>query len=279
MVDPQSGELRQAAGWVRQLASHSRFSTEGEKTRLSTSVTQLGMDALRFKPSAETNAVAGFYAGGLYGKSKTKAASFSKGKIDGFALGVYGTFYTGADADDGFYTDTWLQYGRYDNRITGEDPELKFRSHGFTFSVETGYSFKLAKTGTQKETDFIIQPQAQLIVTDLKNNSVSDTHGYKFKQLGKNNATIRLGARFMVKQDTKLTAFVEGNWLHNTKKAGVQMGTEGVYMSGGKNTGEIRVGAEGSLSRNLKGWVSGSFRAGQSGYHTESAQVGLKLLF
>lgn len=279
VVDPQSGELRQAAGWVRQLASHSRFSTEGEKTRLSTSVTQLGMDALRFKPSAETNAVAGFYAGGLYGKSKTKAASFSKGKIDGFALGVYGTFYTGADADDGFYTDTWLQYGRYDNRITGEDPELKFRSHGFTFSVETGYSFKLAKTGTQKETDFIIQPQAQLIVTDLKNNSVSDTHGYKFKQLGKNNATIRLGARFMVKQDTKLTAFVEGNWLHNTKKAGVQMGTEGVYMSGGKNTGEIRVGAEGSLSRNLKGWVSGSFRAGQSGYHTESAQVGLKLLF
>ena len=279
VVDPQSGELRQAAGWVRQLASHSRFSTEGEKTRLSTSVTQLGMDALRFKPSAETNAVAGFYAGGLYGKSKTRAASFSKGKIDGFALGVYGTFYTGADADDGFYTDTWLQYGRYDNRITGEDPELKFRSHGFTFSVETGYSFKLAKTGTQKETDFIIQPQAQLIVTDLKNNSVSDTHGYKFKQLGKNNATVRLGARFMVKQDTKLTAFVEGNWLHNTKKAGVQMGTEGVYMSGGKNTGEIRLGAEGSLSRNLKGWVSGSFRAGQSGYHTESAQVGLKLLF
>lgn len=279
VVDPQSGELRQAAGWVRQLASHSRFSTEGEKTRLSTSVTQLGMDALRFKPSAETNAVAGFYAGGLYGKSKTRAASFSKGKIDGFALGVYGTFYTGADADDGFYTDTWLQYGRYDNRITGEDPELKFRSHGFTFSVETGYSFKLAKTGAQKETDFIIQPQAQLIVTDLKNNSVSDTHGYKFKQLGKNNATVRLGAQFMVKQDTKLTAFIEGNWLHNTKKAGVQMGTEGVYMSGGKNTGEIRVGAEGSLSRNLKGWVSGSFRAGQSGYHTESAQVGLKLLF
>ena len=279
VVDPQSGELRQAAGWVRQLASHSRFSTEGEKTRLSTSVTQLGMDALRFKPSAETNAVAGFYAGGLYGKSKTRAASFSKGKIDGFAFGVYGTFYTGSDADDGFYTDTWLQYGRYDNRITGEDPELKFRSHGFTFSVETGYSFKLAKTGAQKETDFIIQPQAQLIVTDLKNNSVSDTHGYKFKQLGKNNATVRLGARFMVKQDTKLTAFVEGNWLHNMKKAGVQMGTEGVYMSGGKNTGEIRVGAEGSLSRNLKGWVSGSFRAGQSGYHTESAQVGLKLLF
>ena len=279
VVDPQSGEIRQAAGWVRQLASHSRFSTEGEKTRLSTSVTQLGMDALRFKPTAETNAVAGFYAGGLYGKSKTRAASFSKGKIDGFALGVYGTFYTGADADDGFYTDTWLQYGRYDNRITGEDPELKFRSHGFSFSVETGYSFKLAKTGAQKETDFIIQPQAQLIVTDLKNNSVSDTHGYKFKQLGKNNATVRLGARFMVKQDTKLTAFVEGNWLHNTKKAGVQMGTEGIYMSGGKNTGEIRVGAEGSLSRNLKGWVSGSFRAGQSGYHTESAQVGLKLLF
>ena len=277
--DPQSGELRQAAGWVRQLASHSRFSTEGEKTRLSTSVTQLGMDALRFKPSAETNAVAGFYAGGLYGKSKTRAASFSKGKIDGFALGVYGTFYTGADADDGFYTDTWLQYGRYDNRITGEDPELKFRSHGFTFSVETGYSFKLAKTGAQKETDFIIQPQAQLIVTDLKNNSVTDTHRYKFKQLGKNNATVRLGTRFMVKQDTKLTAFVEGNWLHNTKRAGVQMGTEGVYMSGGKNTGEIRVGAEGSLGRNLKGWVSGSLRAGQSGYHTESAQVGLKLLF
>lgn len=90
VVDPQSGELRQAAGWVHQLASHSRFSTEGEKTRLSTSVTQVGMDALRFKPSAETNAVAGFYAGGLYGKSKTRAASFSKGKIDGSPLAFTG---------------------------------------------------------------------------------------------------------------------------------------------------------------------------------------------
>ena len=279
VADPQTGEIRRAAGWVRQLGSHSRFSTGGESTRLSTSVTQLGMDVLRFKPTEETNIVTGFYAGGLYGKSKTNAASFSKGKVEGYAFGVYGTFYTGADADEGFYADTWLQYGRNENRISGEDPEFKFNSHGFTFSVETGYGIKLAQLGTNGNTAFMVQPQAQLIVNGLKNNTAHDHHGYEFKQLGKDNATLRLGARFMVKQGSDFTAFIEGNWLHNTKKAGVRMGSENVYMDGGRNTGEVKIGAEGTISGNLKGWVSGSLRAGQSGYHTETAQIGLKYLF
>lgn len=50
-------------------------------------------------------------------------------------------------------------------------------------------------------------------------------------------------------------------------------------MDAGKNTGELKVGLEGRLAKNLNGWVSASVRGGGGGYHNESAQVGLKYRF
>jgi len=279
VVDPASGEVYKAAGWVRQLGSHSHFRSGGNTTHMNTSLTQLGADLYRNKTSDDNNFVLGFFGGGIYSKSHTRSLDVSKGKTDGFALGVYGTYYTGATADDSFYVDTWLQYGRYDNKLYGNNNDFKYRSHGFSFSVETGLTIPLADLDKEGKTQFKMQPQAQIIVNGVKANNATDKSGTEYRQLGRNNVTLRLGSRFMIQKENGLTAFTEGNWIHNTKKAGVQMDSDCVYMEAGRNLGEFRVGFEGRLSKNLHGWLTGSIRGGKGGYHTESAQVGLKYQF
>lgn len=105
-----------------------------------------------------------------------------------------------------------------------------------------------------------------------------DSTATKYKQLGKDNVAIRLSARLHTNHMNKGLGFIEANWIHNTKKAGVQMGNGKVYMNGGRNLGEFRMGLEGHLSRNTLGWASVGVQAGKSGYHNETAQIGIKYM-
>lgn len=223
-IEPTTGEILYPAGWVRQLGTHSHFKSGGNTTRMNTSVTQLGSDLIRSKLWDSLKFNGGFFGGGLYSKSKTQSLELSKNKTDGFALGLYGTIYSGADVDEGFYADTWLQYGRYSNQIYGGQNDFEYRSHGFTFSVETGVTIPLAKVGVQGKTRFSMQPQVQVIVNGLKVNQAMDKEGTHYRQLGRNNVSLRMGSRFLLQQENGMTAFAESQWIHNSKKAGVQIG-------------------------------------------------------
>lgn len=279
VVDAPTGELPSSAGWVRQMGTHSHFKSGGNTTHMNTSVTQLGADLVRSKLWNGLNFNGGFFGGGLYGKSKTRSMELSKNKTDGFAFGLYGTIYSGTSVDEGFYADTWLQYGRYSNQIYGGSNDFEYRSHGFTFSLETGLTIPVADIGVEGKTQFSLQPQVQIIVNGLKVNEARDGGGTPYKQLGRNNVSLRVGSRFMLRQESGLTAFAETNWIHNSKKAGVQMEADKVFMDAGKNIGELKIGLEARLSKNLNGWISASVQGGAGGYHNESAQVGLKYRF
>lgn len=220
--------------------------------------------------------------GGLYSRSDTRTYTAAKSRADGYSVGAYGTLYTGSSPDDGFYVDTWLLFGRYDNKIWGDGIEgFKYKSHGWVWSIESGYTIPLGKTGTKdfNEISWTLQPQAQLTWDGVKANDVTDNTATKYKQLGKDNVAIRLGARLHANHMNKGLGFIEANWIHNTKKAGVQMGNGKVYMNGGRNLGEFRMGLEGHLSRNTLGWASVGVQAGKSGYHNETAQIGIKYMF
>lgn len=197
-------------------------------------------------------------------------------------MGIYGTLYTGNSPDDGFYVDSWLLFGRYDNKIWSDEiSPFKFKSHGWVWSVETGYTIPIGESGTKDYNKLIwtFQPEAQLVWDGVKANSANDSFGTKYRQLGTDNVTLRVGARLHANYMNKGLGFIEGNWIHNSKKAGVQMGTDKVYMDGGRNLGEFRMGLEGHLSRNTLGWATVGVQAGKSGYHNETAQIGIKYMF
>lgn len=283
-IDPFDGEEKPAAAWIRQVGSHSHFRMAGgqSKTHSNTAVTQIGGDLLRNEFNEDWKYIGGVFAGGLYNRSDSRSWDSAKSRSDGYSLGVYGTLYTGNSPDDGFYVDSWLLFGRYDNKIWSDEiSPFKFKSHGWVWSVETGYTIPIGESGSKDYNKLIwtFQPEAQLVWDGVKANSANDSFGTKYRQLGTDNVTLRVGARLHANYMNKGLGFIEGNWIHNSKKAGVQMGTDKVYMDGGRNLGEFRMGLEGHLSRNMLGWATVGVQAGKSGYHNETAQIGIKYMF
>lgn len=144
-----------------------------------------------------------------------------------------------------------------------------------------GCTIPIGESGTKDYNKLIwtFQPEAQLVWDGVKANSAKDSFGTKYRQLGTDNVTLRVGARLHANYMNKGLGFIEGNWIHNGKKAGVQMGTDKIYMDGGRNLGEFRMGLEGHLSRNTLGWATVGVQAGKAGYHNETAQIGIKYMF
>lgn len=283
-IDPFDGEEKPAAAWVRQVGSHSHFRMEGGqgKTHSRTAVTQIGGDLYRNEINEDWKYIGGVFAGGLYNRADSRTWDSAKSRSDGYSLGVYGTLYTGNSPDDGFYVDTWLLFGRYDNKIWSDSINpFKYKSHGWVWSVETGYTIPLDETGTKDYNKLIwtFQPEAQIIWDGVKANSATDSFDTKYRQLGTDNVTLRVGARLHANYMNKGLGFIEGNWIHNTKKAGVELGNRKVFMDGGRNLGEFRMGLEGHLSRNTLGWATVGIQAGKAGYHNETAQIGIKYMF
>lgn len=282
-IDPFDGEEKKAAGWVRQVGTHSHFKAGSSKTHARTAITQVGADLIRNEANEDWKYVGGVFAGGLYNRANTRSWDNAKSRSDGYSLGIYGTIYTGNSPDDGFYVDSWLLFGRYDNKVWGdENPGFKYKSRGWVWSIESGYTIPLSESGEKDYNKLIwtFQPEVQLVWDGVKASSVTDSTGTKYKQLGKDNVSIRVGARLHANHMNKGLGFIEGNWIHNTKKAGVQMGSNGtIYRSGGQNLGEFRMGIEGHFSRNMLGWATVGVQAGKSGYHNETAQIGLRYMF
>ena len=108
-----------------------------------------------------------------YGDARTGSASTlrlggqpsmrarASGKVSGYAAGAYATAY----ADDverlGAFADAWIQYGRYDNRISSDLGSASYRSGVWSASVETGYAFK-PFAATSVLADLAVEPHVQL---------------------------------------------------------------------------------------------------------------------
>lgn len=281
-IDPFDGEEKKASGWVRQVGTHSHFKAGSSKTHARTAITQVGADLIRNEANEDWKYVGGVFAGGLYNRANTRSWDSAKSRSDGYSLGIYGTIYTGNSPDDGFYVDSWLLFGRYDNKVWGdENPGFKYKSRGWVWSVESGYTIPLSESGTKDYNKLIwtFQPEVQVVWDGVRASSVVDNTGTKYTQLGKDNVSIRVGARLHANYMNKGLGFIEGNWIHNTKNPGVRMTNGDIYRNGGRNVGEFRMGLEGHLSRNTLGWATVGVQAGKSGYHNETAQIGLRYMF
>lgn len=124
--------------------------------------------------------------------------------------------------------DSWLLFGHYNNKLWSDDlANFRYKSNGWVWSVESGYTFPLSQSGSKDFNKLIwtLQPEIQLVWDGVKADTTVDKDtGTRFKQLGTNNVSLRVGARLHANHMNKGLGFIEGNWIHNTKRAGVQMG-------------------------------------------------------
>lgn len=290
-VDALTGEKKVTSMWLRNVGGHTRSkdSSGQMNTQSNRYVMQMGGDIAQWSSDGENRYHLGVMAG--YANQKSNARNHLNGNkadssINGYSLGIYGTWLQDNEAKTGAWLDTWLLYNWFDNTVSGKSAGSEsYKSKGFTASVEGGYTWKLGDR--DERTAYYIQPKAQAIWMGVKADDLTESNGTRVTGEGDGNIQTRLGARAFIKGHSTLDdgkertfePFIEANWIHNTETFGATLNGVRVNQAGTRNIGELKVGVDGQLSRNVNLWGNVAQQVGDDGYSDSSAMLGLKVSF
>ncbi|CNM05152.1 autotransporter outer membrane beta-barrel domain-containing protein [Yersinia frederiksenii] len=290
-IDALTGEQKVTSMWLRNEGGHNRSrDTSGQlKTQSNRYVMQLGGDIAQWSNNDLNRLHLGVMAG--YGNSKSNTRSISgyqsDGTVDGYTAGVYSTWYANEEDKSGLYVDGWAQYSWFNNTVQGEGLTTEeYKSKGITASVESGYTFKIGENKAKNESYFI-QPKAQITWMGVKADEHREANGTQVSGQGDGNIQTRLGVRSYMKghhesdngKDREFQPFVEANWIHNTKDFGTSMNGVDVKQAGAKNIGELKLGVEGQLNKQLNVWGNVGQQLGDKGYSDTAVMLGVKYNF
>ncbi|MCP8465272.1 autotransporter outer membrane beta-barrel domain-containing protein [Pseudomonas sp. ZM23] len=288
-MDPDTGKEVTSMLWMRNVDGSTRWedSTGQLKTESNRYVVQLGSDLYR-KETDNGDWVFGVMAGYANGNSTTKSRITgyrSRGEIDGYSLGVYGTWYENKDDENGAYVDSWVLYNDFDADVKGDQlAKESYDLKGITASVEAGKTFEVAKT---QSASYYVQPQAQVVYMGVKADSHRETNGTRVTGKGDGNIMTRLGARAAVRSNEAggfantygVEPYVETNWIHNSKDFGAKMGSTRFEMDGASDIFEVKLGATSKVNSRVNVWGEVGKQYGDNGYRDQAVTLGLKVNF
>nr|WP_025377673.1 autotransporter outer membrane beta-barrel domain-containing protein [Yersinia hibernica] len=289
-IDALTGEQKVTSLWLRNEGGHtrSRDSYDQLGTQSNRYVLQLGGDIAQWSHNNADRFHLGIMGG--YGNSKSRTDSRLSGyrarsSVDGYSLGMYGTWYANKADKSGLYVDSWAQYSWFNNRVEGQDLAAEsYKSRGVTASIETGYTVKV---GENLNSSYFIQPKAQAVWMGVKADSHQEDNGTNVSGVGDGNIQTRLGVRAFMQsyssrdqgKERAFQPFVEANWIHNSKDFGTVMDNVTVKQAGAANIAELKLGVEGQLSKRLNLWGNVGQQIGNKGYSDTSAMLGVKYNF
>ncbi|WP_145588406.1 autotransporter outer membrane beta-barrel domain-containing protein [Yersinia aldovae] len=294
-VDTLTGEQKVTSMWMRQVGGHNNFrDAQGQlKTQSNRYIMQLGGDIAQWSIDGLDRWHLGVMAG--YGNNNSNTHSNvsgynSKGSVDGYSTGVYGTWYANDAEKTGTYIDSWLQYSWFNNTVNGEQiASESYKSRGVSASVEVGQTFKLNefKGSEGMANTWYIQPQAQAVWMGVKAKNHIEENGTQVNSDGDGNLMTRLGIRTYLKghhssdegKGREFEPFIEANWIHNTKDFATTMNGITIKQSGTSNLGEVKVGVDGQLDPRLNLWGNIGVQVGGNGYNDAAAMIGVKYNF
>ena len=271
--------------WVRASGGHNQFKTmESQlKTTGNSFVTQIGAGLVTLGEEDQYNL--GAMTGFAYYDGKTRSNisdRTSKTKIDGYSLGLYGTWYAHPVEKRGAYIDSWVLWNKFNNKIdTPDQNQYKFNSSGVTASIEMGGDYLINKNGKK---NWWIQPQGQVIYQGVHAHNFKDAQGVDIYH-GKDNVQMRMGVKTYLNIPTngnKLTSYrpyVALNFIHNTNPYSVVIDDVHYENEGSANLGELKLGVEGNVTKNSQVWLNASYVAGSHSNQAYQGNIGWKYNF
>lgn len=271
---------RTSAAWVRVVRNQLDGTTgEGQlDAGTDVSVLQIGGEIARWNDDSR------FHLGvmGGTGRADTDVTSSlldwrSKGKVIGYNLGVYGTWFADATASTGLYLDGWLQYGRYDNKVLGDYlAEERYNASTWAASMEAGYAFALNDGGN---TRFFIEPQAQAIFTDYSASQHRESNGTRVDDVEAGGLTTRVGVRFYGHaantQQNVVQPFVTLNWWHDNDRNAMSFNDTTLELQWPRDRYETKLGLQAQLGGGWMGWGNLGLVYGARDYRDVTGQLGL----
>lgn len=289
-TDMLTGEQKVTSLWMRNVGGHTRFRDgSGQlKTTANRYVLQLGGDVAQWSTDGLDRWHLGLMAG--YGNSQSRSISsltgyHSRGEVNGYSVGLYGTWYANDADKSGTYVDSWMLYNWFDNKVMGQDQATEnYRSSGVTASVEAGYSVKMGESGRNS---YWIQPKAQAVWMDVQADDHRERNGTRVKDETQGNLMTRLGVKAYISghnaiDDDKsrtFQPFIEANWIHNTQTTRIRMDDVSNELRGARNIGELKTGVEGQITPQLSVWGNVAQQIGDKGYSDTQGMLGVKYSF
>ncbi|QTA10937.1 autotransporter outer membrane beta-barrel domain-containing protein [Escherichia albertii] len=278
--------------WLRQVGGHER-STSGHdqlKTQSNRYVVQLGGDLAQWNGNSQDRwhlGIMGGYANEHSNTRNERVGYRSDGRIDGYSVGMYGTWYQN-DADKvGAYVDSWVLYNWFNNTVESDHRQGdSYRSRGFTASVETGYTFLIGEfTGSEGTLNSgYVQPQVQVTWMGVKEGNHTRSDGTYIETEGDGNVQTRLGVRTYLNsyhrrdagKQREFQPYIEANYLYNSEGYAVKMNGTKISREGSRHLAELRTGVEAKLNNNLAMWGNVGVQIGDKGYSDTQGMLGVK---
>ena len=286
-TDVLTGEKKVTSMWMRNTGGHTRFKDGSGQigTQSNRYVLQLGGDLAQWSTDGLDRWHIGVMGG--YANSRSRSESgvtgyISRGQVDGYSAGLYGTWYANDADKTGTYVDSWVLYNWFDNSVSGQGLATEnYKSRGVTASVEAGYSLKLAEN---KRDSYWLQPKIQMVWMDVQVDDHREANGTEVKDDTGGNLMTRLGLKGYINGHNALDdnngrifqPFVEMNWIHNTRDTRVEMNGVQNEMRGTRNVGELKAGFEGQLTPRLNLWGNVAQQVGDNGYSDTQGMLGIK---
>lgn len=291
-IDELTGEEKVTSLWLRQVGGHNQWKTSDDQLKIQSNryIAQMGGDIAQWTTNGKDRLHVGLMAG--YGNDNNRTSSYltgyrSNGSVEGYSLGLYGTWYQNNLEKTGLYVDSWAQYNWFENKVSGAGlPTEEYDADGFVASIESGYAFKIRtdKKAGEKNREWFIEPKAQVVLMNVKSDEYVEENGTVVNVLGEGNAMIRIGARSYVnfydegrpRDGAEFQPFIEYNFIHNTEPFGVKMNDTNLFQDGTNNISEVKFGVESKINDNINLWGSIAVQFGSNGYEDNSASLGAK---
>ncbi|WP_347254714.1 autotransporter outer membrane beta-barrel domain-containing protein [Leminorella grimontii] len=289
-LEDREGRAENSSMWLRQVGGHTRFRDSSDQLRNQTNryVVQGGGEVANVQFDKDSRLGLGVMLG--YGKADTNTHSSlsdysSRGSVEGYNAGLYGTWYQDANSLNGMYVDSWINYSWLNATVNGEQLSSEsYNIRGYSASMETGYRMPVYQG---ENGSVFVTPQGQIIWNGLKADDHRESNGTWVKSGGRDNIQTRMGLKVSRDgvsdadkgKDKLFTVYAEANWLYNGKPASVTMNGDQIKQAGTRNIGELKLGTEGQLNKSLNLWTNVSQQLGDKGYSDTSVNLGIKYRF
>ncbi|WP_145480765.1 autotransporter outer membrane beta-barrel domain-containing protein [Yersinia similis] len=280
-----TGQWHPTSMWMHTQGGRSQFGNTVDQLNIKGNYysVQLGGDIAQWATNEQDRGRIGVLAG--LGKatshSHSKVTSYhSRGSVDGYNLGVYATWFADQQNNTGVYIDTLAQYSWFNNAVNGQGKaEEKYKSSGFTASVESGYTFNLANSD---QLSYFIQPNAQITWAGINAQTHKTADGAVVSYRDNGYLITRVGAKAYLQThdtlNTKFTPFIAVNWIHQNQNTGTIISGQGIDNKL-QNSTEFKIGVESQIDQQLHIWANINHQMGRYNYTDTNALVGVKYHF
>ncbi|ENI0473447.1 TPA: autotransporter outer membrane beta-barrel domain-containing protein, partial [Yersinia enterocolitica] len=283
--DAATGEWRTSSMWIQTQGGIKQFGKTVDQLNIKGKYysIQLGGDVAKWDIGTQGSGRIGMLAG--MGKATNHSKSnitgyYSNGSVNGYNFGVYATWLTDQQNKTGLYIDTLAQYSWFNNAVNGQElAEEKYKSSGFTSSIESGYTFNI---GSTEQLSYFIQPNAKITWVGLNAQTHTATNKDIINYTNRGQLITRIGAKTYLQttnnSEQQFMPFIAVNWLHQNHNTGTQLSGQGVE-NGSKNSAEFKIGVESKIDQRLHAWANINHQIGNYNTNDTNALVGIKYAF